>query len=131
VFVTVMGMVVMRAATGMFLLVMRRLMMMDALGVVLVVSVATSAVRLGGGVLREKLLPAMFAAKVKGFPVAFGRQRRRLVHRHAANWVFGHSFAFRHFIEANARVPEPLHSILQFTQLVVASDSFTGACANA
>ena len=93
---------------------------------------ATTAVCFGRRALRKELLPAMLAAKVKGFPVALGGQRRRLVHRHAANRVFGHGFAvcwlmlakfqYRHFTEANARVSKPLHSILQYSQFVVASE---------
>ena len=40
--------------------------------------------------LCQKLLPAMFAAKIKRLPVAFGAKSRRFVHRHAADGVFGH-----------------------------------------
>ncbi len=50
-----------------------------------------------GLALGQKLFPAMLAAKVKCLSVAFGAESRSFVHRHSANWVFGHDFAFRPF----------------------------------
>jgi hypothetical protein len=44
----------------------------------------------GVRVLRKKLFPAVLAAKVKRLSIAFGAERFRFVHRHAAYWIFGH-----------------------------------------
>lgn len=51
---------------------------------------ATTAVRFGGRALRKKFLPAMLAAKVKRLTLALGTESRRFIHRHSADWVFGH-----------------------------------------
>ena len=57
-------------------------------------STAATAVRFGGRALRKKLLPAVLAAKVKCLSLALGMERRRFIHRHSADWVFGHGFTF-------------------------------------
>jgi hypothetical protein len=58
------------------------------------VTAATISVRFGGRALRQKLFAAMVAAKVKRLSGSFGTKRRRFVHRHCANRVFGHEFIF-------------------------------------
>jgi hypothetical protein len=61
---------------------------------VFLLATATSTVGLGSRVLRQKLLPALFAAKVKRLTLAFGVVRRRFVHRHSADRIFGHGLVF-------------------------------------
>lgn len=39
----------------------------------------------------QKLVSAMFAAKVKCLTIAFSTDRRRFVHRHSANEIFSHT----------------------------------------
>lgn len=58
------------------------------------VTAATIAVRFGGHALRQKRFLAMLAAKIKRLSIAVSVESRRFVHRHSANRVFGHSFAF-------------------------------------
>src|ERR1035437_5007407 len=83
------------ATTGMFL----RTVLVFALaaatiagvaGVFGIPSTATNAVRFSRRVLRKKLLPAMFAAKIKRLSAALSVERRRFIHRHAADGVGGH-----------------------------------------
>jgi hypothetical protein len=66
-----MGMVV-RVATRMILLVVSVLMIVR-MDFVFVMTIATTAMCPVGRALREKLLPAMVAAKVKGLSVTLGR----------------------------------------------------------
>lgn len=45
---------------------------------------------------RQKFLPTVRAAKVERLSVALSTPRRRVIHRHAANWIFcGHGATFR------------------------------------
>jgi len=52
--------------------------------------------RQGAGGRGQKLLPAVFAAKVKRLVIAVGVDRGGLVHGHAADGVFGRGFRFIH-----------------------------------
>jgi hypothetical protein len=54
-------------------------------------SIAATSVRFGGRALSEKLLPAMFAAKVEHLSVTFCVQGGRFIHRHAADGVGLHN----------------------------------------
>ena len=100
VLVTVMGMVVMRvsvgaclaATTGMFFRSV--LVFVAAVVSMFAFAAATIAVRFGGRALRKELLPAVLAAKVKRLALALGMESRRFIHRHSADWVFGHGFTF-------------------------------------
>jgi hypothetical protein len=75
----------------MFVAVMR----MVVVRVVMFVRTALSAaVRFGGRVLGQKLLPTVFAAKVKRLATAVSMERRCFVHRHSADGVFGHWLVF-------------------------------------
>jgi hypothetical protein len=40
--------------------------------------------------LGQKFLPTAIATKVKSLSITFSAGRRRFIHRHSANWVFGH-----------------------------------------
>jgi hypothetical protein len=105
VFVTVMGMVVVRvtvstatrlaSTTGMFL----RTVLVFALAAATIAGVAggfglrstaTTAVRFGRRVLGQKLLPAVVAAKVERLSIAFCVESGCFVHRHAADGVDSH-----------------------------------------
>jgi hypothetical protein len=44
----------------------------------------------------QKLLPAVVAAKVERFSIAFGVESGGFVHGHSADGVFGHRFRFFH-----------------------------------
>jgi hypothetical protein len=57
---------------------------------VMYVIAATIPARFGARKLRQKLFPAVLAAKIKCLAVAFGVKRRRFVHGHSADGVFGH-----------------------------------------
>ncbi len=54
------------------------------------------ALGLGTGGCGQKLLPAAVAAKVERLSIAFGVERGRFVHGHAADRIFGHGFRFIH-----------------------------------
>ncbi len=73
------------------LMVVRRVLVLR----VLRIAMATPAVGLGGRRLGQKLLPAVLTAKVERLTVAFSVERRRFVHYHSADGVFGHGFTFR------------------------------------
>jgi hypothetical protein len=42
--------------------------------------------------LSDELFPAVFASKIERLSIALGAERRRFIHRHSANRVFGHPF---------------------------------------
>lgn len=77
------------ATTGMFFSAVR--VFVVSLMFVLAFAAAAISAGFGGPGLRQKFLPAMFAAKEKRLPVAFGMKRCRFVHLHSANGVFSHS----------------------------------------
>jgi Ni/Fe-hydrogenase subunit HybB-like protein len=52
--------------------------------------IVSSVTRFGRRVLAQKFLPAVLAAKVKGFALTFSVERRRFVPRHSTNGVFHH-----------------------------------------
>jgi hypothetical protein len=54
------------------------------------------ALRLGAGGRGQKLLPAVLAAKVECFSIAFGVESGGFIHGHSADGVFGHGFRFIH-----------------------------------
>jgi hypothetical protein len=77
------------ATTG----IIRPTWLVPVLGVVGALAFATTtiAARFDRGDLRQKLLPAVFTAKIVVLAVMFGMESRRFVHGHAANGIFRHN----------------------------------------
>jgi hypothetical protein len=63
---------------------------------VLALGAAAIATGFVGHDLRQKFLPAMFAAKVKSLAVAFGVESGGFIYSHSANGILGGRFRFFH-----------------------------------